>query len=429
MIFSNSKYKLEDSIKTLLRFSLISGVIGVGLIFIFSLWAPGLFENAYLEKILQLYAFSLIGIKLNLLLNQALIKIDKSKVILPLSVMSNLIKLSLAVVAIQYYKSLEMMVVIYVIEPLISSLIQLWVLYKNNYLGGRYNSSIIKDLFSIGMPLYIVEILGASYTYISGFIISINLNEEQYAIYRNGSVELPVIGTIYGTISIIFMSDMMRYIEDRDYQKVASTKKRIINTTAMVIFPISVFFIIYSKEFITIYLSEKYIESYKIFIAFSMALLIRVQNYSDILIILKKSKLVLVSFVVFLIVNISLNLLLSNILGIVGCAIATVVSVYVLAYIQTYYTVKQLKTSFLNYVDLGKLCKMLALSILMIYTIHFSTSYIFSNIYLFFTFGLFICIPSLLILFIRKKYIDISIFENTFLKLPFIGIKLYNFLK
>ncbi|KXK44193.1 MAG: hypothetical protein UZ11_BCD004000156 [Bacteroidetes bacterium OLB11] len=43
---------------------------------------------------------------------------------------------------------------------------------------------ILKEIWQIGIPLYIVELLGNSYTYIAGFIISGYFGENEYAIYK-----------------------------------------------------------------------------------------------------------------------------------------------------------------------------------------------------------------------------------------------------
>ena len=429
MIFSNTVNKLNDSLNTVIRFTFFSGLTAMGFAFLFSYVAPNLFDNELLGPLLKIFSISLIGSKLNLVLNQALIRIEKTKSLMLLSILSNFIKLVLAVIAIRVYNSIEAMLLVYALEPIMSSIIQLFILKSNGYLKGKYNPTILKEIFQVGFPLYIVEILGASYTYIAGFIISINLNEEQYAIYRNGSIELPVIGTIYGTISLMFMSDMLQNIQEKKYNLVAQTKKKIISSTAVILFPIAIFFIFYSKEFIVLYMSEKYVDSYKVFLIFSAALLIRTQNYTDILILMKKSKYILISFLVFVVSNVLLNLVLSNLFGIIGCAFATIFSVYILAFLQMHITIKQLQLKYLEYIDLKLLLIVLTSSITVIGIAKISTNFFnLSNLVAFLTAGA-VTIPSLIIFYIKNKYIDITPFEKIFNKIPIVGSKIYSVLK
>lgn len=428
MVYSNKHYRFEDSLRTVLQFTGIAGVLGFLLCVAFSFWAPQWFDNPLLGPLLRLYSFSLLGSRLNLVCNQALIKIEKTRVVMVLSIVSNFIKLALGFYCIQYLKSIEWLMVVYAAEPIISSMIQLIILKRAGYMNGRFQLAVLRDIFQIGFPLYLVELLGASYTYISGFVISTRLNESQYAIYRNGSVEIPVIGALYGTISMIFMSDLMRHIQDRSFGKVAEAKRKIMTSTAVFIFPVAFFFIFFSREFIVLYLSEKYIDSYTVFIVFTMALLIRLQNYTDILILMKKSVYVLISFVVFMILNIGLNLWLSGLWGIVGCALATIISVYILAGMQLHFTVRQLNVRYAEYIDMKALVQILFFSVAWAGTIKWGSNQL--NLPLIWQFLLAgICtVPPLVLFLIKQKFLDISALEGLFGKIPYFGHKLYRLL-
>ncbi|MBK6331179.1 MAG: oligosaccharide flippase family protein [Bacteroidetes bacterium] len=430
MLFSNLQKNIENSLKTVIVFTLTGGLIGALLCVAFSYIAPHIFDNDYslFGQFIRIFAISIIGNKLNQVLNQAMIKVGKTKFLMVLSIVTNFSKLLLALIAIKYYQSVTLLLLIYALEPIVSSLCQLFVLHKMNMLSGKYDATLVKEIFSVGLPLYIVELLGNSYTYIAGFVISIYLNAEQYAIYRNGSIELPIIGVMYVTISTIFMADMSINIQLKNFEVIAAMKKKIITTTAIVLFPVAIFFIFYSKEFILLYMSEKYVDSYKVFIIFSLALLIRFQNYTDVLILLKKSKYVLISFLVFILLNISLNLLLSKYFGILGCAIATIFSVYVLAYMQLHIVIKQLKVSYLDYIDVPALIKILLISFgvigvskILFYYVHLPI------LYTFILAGI-TTLPLLMIYFVKNKYIEIHLYKSIFDKIPIFGTKIYKLL-
>ncbi len=428
MMFSDIKKNFENSLKTVIMFTLAGGMIGAGLCFLFSYFAGTLFENQLLGTLLKIFAVSIVGSKLNQVLNQAMIKVGQTKFLMVLSIVTNFLKLCLALVAIKVYHSLNMFLLVYTVEILVSCAIQLLVLYRMHLLNGKFEPSTLKEIFKIGLPLYVVELLGNSYTYIAGFIISINLNAEQYAVYKSGSIELPIIGVLYITISTIFMSDMTVNIQNQNYAMIAAMKKKIITTTAIVLFPVTVFFIFYSKQFILIYLSAKYVESYIVFIIFSFALFIRFQNYTDVLILLRKSKFVLISFTVFIVINIVLNLVLSHYFGIYGCAIATIFSVYVLAFMQLHIVIKQLGVRYIDYIDFPKLFIILGISTLVI-----GSSWVLfyflalPNIYTFVIAGI-TTLPALLIYFVRKRYIELELYKSIFDKIPIFGHKIYNLL-
>lgn len=428
MMFSNLEKNFENSLKTVILFTLGGGIIGAFLCFIFSFVAPGIFDNQMLGPLLKVFSISIIAIKLNQVLNQAMIKVGQTKFLMVLSISTNFIKLSLALVAITVYQSLTLLLLIYAVEYLVSCLLQLYILYKKKLLQGKFDFALLKDILVVGLPLYIVELLGNSYTYIAGFIISIYLSSEQYAIYRNGSVELPLIGVIYMTISTIFMSEMSVNIQKKNYAVIAAMKKKIITTTAIIVFPIAIFFMFYAREFIVLYLSDKYLESYKVFIVFSFALLIRIQNYTDVLILLKKSKYVLISFTVFLILNISLNLILSKYFGILGCAVATIFSLYVAGVMQVHIVIRQLKVTYADYIDLKKLLKILAISTVVIgvsKTILYFAGL--PDLYTFLIAG-FATLPLLFFYFVKSRYIEVELYKSIFDNIPIFGTRIYNIL-
>ena len=428
MIYSNKHYRFEDSLKTVLTFTGIAGMLGFLLAFGFSYIAPNWFNNPSVGPLMRIYAFSILGSRMNLVMNQALIKIEKTRAVMALSISSNFIKLALGFYCIQYLHSIEYLLMVYALEPIVSSAIQWGILKKENHLTGQFQWPIFREIIQVGFPLYLVELLGASYTYISGFVISTKLDESQYAIYRNGSVEIPVLGALYGTISMIFMSDLMRHIQDRAFFKVAEAKKKIITSTAVFIFPIAFFFIFFSREFILLYLSDKYLDSYRVFIFFSFALLIRLQNYTDILILMKKSTYVLISFILFMLINVSLNLVLSEYWGIIGCAIATIASVYFLAGIQLHFTIKQLNVPYRDYIDIGALLQILALSVAWSAIVKYALNHLNLSILPEFLIAGTISAPPLIIALIKLKFLDISALQDLFYKIPYFGPKLYRFL-
>jgi O-antigen/teichoic acid export membrane protein len=429
MAFTKPNYPFEDSLKTLLIFSGISALAGMLLMFVSSLFAGHLFNNPAITPLLILFAPFLLGLKLNNVLNQALIRLNQSKFILFLSVSTNLTKLLLAFIAVHYYHSLVGMMVVYSLEPLISSLIQLWKLFKMGHLNGKFNRHIFREMAVLAFPLYIVELLGASYTYMSGFVISINLNEEAYAVYKNGSFEIPVIGTLYGTISTVFMGDMSMLIHDGNHLTLANIKRKIMTTTAVILFPFAIYFIFFSEEFILFYYSSKYADSIPVFMIFTAALLIRVQNYTDVLILLRKSKFVLISFVIFVLANLVLNILLSKWYGVMGCALGTIVSVYLLAFIQVYFTVRELGVRVSDYVDWKKLILIVLISAVFIAAVKILFGFLIAPLWIVLSSSISLTVPVLIILFIKLRFMDIEPMRVIFEKIPFFGKRFYQLLK
>lgn len=429
MIFTRPDYAFEDALKTVMQFTLISSCLGVVFMWGSSLFAAKLFENNRLTLLLWVFSPYLLGLKSNAVLNQALIRVGDSRFIVFLSIFTNLIKLSLAFCAVHYFRSLPYMMLVYAIEPLISSVIQWWRLTTKGYGKGVFQNKLFRELFRMAIPLYLVEVLGASYTYISGFVISINLDENAYAVYKNGSFELPVIGTLYATISTVFMGDISSKIYARQFQEVAETKRRIIEATSLILFPVAIYFIVFAPEFVKFYYSEKYVDSIPVFMIFTAALLIRFQNYTDVLILLRRSNLVLFSFVLFVVSNFILNLVLSHYFGVMGCALATISSVYILALVQLVLTTRELRVSFGSYFDGKKMLAILLMSISIMLLVKWSSSYLTFKPWLILGITFSISVPMTIFLILKFKIVSIHFFAPVIERIPYFGNRLLRFLQ
>lgn len=429
MVFTKPDVPFSDAFKTVFRFNLISSLLGVVFMWLFSTFASSVFRNESLTFLLILFSPYVLGLKMNAVFNQALIRLNESKFILYVTVSMNLLKLTLAFVAVHYYHSLPAMMVVYALDPVLQSTIQYIKIYLLGHTKGHFSMKLFKDLIPIALPLYLVELFGASYAYISGFVISININENAYAIYKNGSFEIPVISSIYSTISMVFMGDLSKMVFERDYLTLALTKKKIISTTALLVFPVAIYFMFFSREFILFYYSAKYAATIPVFIIFTGAMFIRIQNYTDVLVLIGNSKLVLLSFFVFMVSNIVLNILLSSWFGVVGCALATIVSVYLLAGLQLHFTIRKLQVNWSDYIDLKKLFQIVLLSILVILPVRLMFHYFEGPYWL--NLMLSFCLSMSVYVFVafKTRIAEIAVFQPFLERIPYFGTRIYNLLR
>jgi O-antigen/teichoic acid export membrane protein len=129
------------------------------------------------------------------------------------------------------------------------------------------------------------------------------------------------------------------------------------------IYPILVFLLFNSRDFILVYLGEQYKASAIIFLIFNLTLLIRVNRHSDILIAANKGKIILgVNLFVF-ILNIGLNYILIEQWGRLGAAMSTVFAIFVLTALLLFYSVKLLNTSIFKLISVKKMTEIFLISL------------------------------------------------------------------
>ncbi|QLH47037.1 MAG: oligosaccharide flippase family protein [Bacteroidota bacterium] len=155
MVFTKPDVPFSDAFKTVFRFNLISSLLGVVFMWLFSTFASSVFRNESLTFLLILFSPYVLGLKMNAVFNQALIRLNESKFILYVTVSMNLLKLTLAFVAVHYYHSLPAMMVVYALDPVLQSTIQ----YIKIYLLGHTKGHFSMKLLRISFPLHCHYIL------------------------------------------------------------------------------------------------------------------------------------------------------------------------------------------------------------------------------------------------------------------------------
>jgi O-antigen/teichoic acid export membrane protein len=420
-IYSNRKFNFNDSVKTLMTAGIVSGVTGTALMAFCGDWFGATFRNTSLQQLNWAFAPQIAGQQISAVLTHALVYTNQARFLLFLTAFGTASRLVLGVIAIHVFDSLLCFVLVFALEPLASGFAQYCRLRLTGFMGGKATIRILWTAYNLARPLYLVTLLGASYTYLSGLLISIWLTQADLATYKNGSIELPIIGTLYGVLSTAFVKDMSRLTSAQHFKALAALKQRLTSNTAAIVFPFAIYCIFFSKEFVLAYFSERYLDSASIFSIFSFALLFRIQQYSDVLILLGEPQTILKCNVVFIASNLALNVSLIGPLGVQGCAIASVVSLGLLSWLQLHITIRKLNVKYTDYLDLRRLFSIALVCACMASCAKFTAHLLPISSLPSLILGFCIFLPATLILLVKFAYLELAPFRPIFSKLPFIG--------
>ena len=211
-------------------------------------------SNPKLATPLRFYAFAPALVIPFTSLNAFLIYKEAIKKSISISVCTNLVKVFLVVGIIHYYGSISLII----IALLLVHLIQLvWVAFSiKKHLILKTEFGLIYEQIVNGFPLALTGILGTGILYIDGLMVSKFLGVQQYAIYRNGALEVPYISTIYSSIAAIIMPEVAQLFAREKFNEIAKLKRKVITNTMVLIYPILVFLLFNSNEIIVLYLGE-----------------------------------------------------------------------------------------------------------------------------------------------------------------------------
>jgi len=417
------QFNKKDALTTII---IMTFVLGCTASFTAIICAPiisKLFNNNELTSCLYWYSPFFLFNGLKIILEFNLIRIGKVRNSVAIIVISNIVKLALLLVVIQLIGDFTLIfVVIGIIAPLTQCLFYILVNRYRILFEGKFNYEIFRYVLNVGVPLGITTILAASYFYLSGFYISYFFTPAQFAIYKNGAFEIPFLSIIATSVTSIMTPHFAALLNDGKLKEVVRVKSKSISEVAALTYPVIIMFLFYAKDFLVLYLSEKYIASVPIFFAYTFILFMRVTSYEDVLSGLGRTKTILYGYIIYFLANILGVFILGKLFGIMGATIASVICIYLLAFVLINSTAKSLEVSIFNIFDVKKLIIILFWTISLCSLskwLALTTNNIWIKGGIIFTY-----LVVVYLILLRRKLITISLFENLIRKLPY-GSQLY----
>lgn len=117
-----------------------------------------------------------------------------------------------------------------------------------------------KMIFSFSLPLLVASIAGIAITTSNHFFISRYFGMEEFAIFSNGFVQLPFVFIVSSAIGTVLMPQISK-LHQIDKNKIGALYKSAILNSAIILYPLISFFIIYSEEIVIFLFSVEYSEA------------------------------------------------------------------------------------------------------------------------------------------------------------------------
>lgn len=258
-----------------------------------------------------------------------------------------------------FTKDLYLLVLFMVIIEFLRSIIMYFIIYRKEELKLRFEYDLLYKQIKFALPLGIVGLVQNLNMYIDNLFISNRFSTEKYAAYANAATDIPLVGIITISIASVALPLMSKnYAENNDKKSILSIWGESCEKTAIIMFPIFWIVLLFAKEYIEFIFSSKYIyTSTPIFIIYLMKFPLYFTVFGNILIVMKQQKYIMINSVVGIILNIILNIIFLNIFGIIGPAISTVVTQYLVVYLQLNRVKKQMNIKFSEILPYKKLFK------------------------------------------------------------------------
>lgn len=190
------------------------------------------------------------------------------------------------------------------------------------------NFELIINQLRFSVPLGLAFIIGTMQIVIDKFIVSSMCSIEDFAIYINGAIEIPVIGIITGSVISILTPEFSTLYKEKEYNKLLELWRSGLIKTSCLIFPVIIYLFFMSNELIELIFSKTYINSAAPFRLYLFFAIVRITNFSSVEMAAGKNKVILTIFLLNLIINLILSIILVKIYGYMGAVIGTLITTY-----------------------------------------------------------------------------------------------------
>jgi len=135
-------------------------------------------------------------------------------------------------------------------------------------LKGEQSDLKFREILNYSVPLVFASLGGIIFRASNQFYISRYFGTEVFAEFSNGFIEIPFVHMITGATASVLMPVFSKAVHEKaDVSKITTLWRSALNKSVVIIYPIVIYMLFYSRELITLVFSENYSVSAKYFTA------------------------------------------------------------------------------------------------------------------------------------------------------------------
>ena len=237
--------------------------------------------------------------------------------------------------------------------------------------------TLCKRILTFAIPMGVAALISTINSELDKLVIGGLTNTATLAIYTNAARELPIV-VFSSSISTVVMPFVVQKIQSENEKEAALIWKNSIKLSSFIMCFFVTAFFVFAPQVISVLYSDKYTDGTNIFRVYLFALLFRFTYYGMALNAMNKTKLILTSSMITMIMNLVLDYILYFLIGISGPAWATVISVAIMNMTQLLFTCYNLKLKFNDIYPCLHIVKIIAINIFLGMGFYFLQQFIFS---------------------------------------------------
>ena len=245
------------------------------------------------------------------------------------NVLSSLLLATSVIAACLVWKSPDSMILSRVGVSMACGLVAIWLIFQSVPADAwRPSFACMKRMVAYSLPLVGASAMGTISLQLDKLIVSSMCPPEQFAVYSNGAIEIPLIGILTGSIASVIQPDLRRMVAGGDYTDALALFRQAAVKSAAILIPAMVFLLVSAEPFILTLFSSKYSGSVLPFRLYLLILPVRIVYFGVFMMALGKNTMILYRSMVGLVANLVLSIILVRWMGFIGAIVATILTLY-----------------------------------------------------------------------------------------------------
>jgi len=308
----------------------------MGGLFTVAMWCGGnellarRFSNPAISRLLLIYSpYAMLALPIGTI-SACLMSCDRVKTLAIYNVTSRIFTVVLIISLVLIWRTPKVSIGATVLAELLIFVPAVFLMYRATAgTALRPDKTNLWAQMKYSVPLGLAGMLGVISLSLDKIIVSSMCPPEQFAVYANGAIEIPLIGILTGSVTAVLLPDIVRLYKEGDKTTALELWKRAAAKCSMIILPVMCFLIVMAPEVIRAVFSAKYTESVNPFRIYLLLLPIRTVTWGSMLMAAGKNSWILYKTVITLILNLILSIILVRQIGYIGAVLATVTVIYV----------------------------------------------------------------------------------------------------
>jgi len=338
-------------------FSLSAGLIASLIMYAFKGILSDLMNNPLLSEYGWITALFIFFRSPSALREPILISYDNLILNSAATVLCNIVVFVPVIIGVFFSQPLKILLIIFVISAGCEWLIFLYLIFKTSFNSKIINLSqavsadqgkmvSFKEQLLYALPIAVSSYIGIIGRQLDQYIVSAFFTPRDFAVYSRGATQIPILSSIHFTINNIMMPKYISSYQSGDIQTFLRYFHICTEKVAKINFPVFSFLFAVAPSIVTLLYTKEYIESSSILRVYLFFLILGISVYSIIPRASGKTSFIMYVTVISVVSNFILSLILVLMIGTIGAAIATIISMVIGIFCYLFHDCKVIRVSF-----------------------------------------------------------------------------------